>query len=66
MADVSSEKSLDDFFAKRDKKKKKDKGKAKESAASSTGLKKGKKENEKSFKGDGQDGNMDKVTWASH
>ncbi|XP_019748881.1 protein CDV3 homolog [Hippocampus comes] len=60
MADVSSEKSLDDFFAKRDKKKKKDKGKAKESAASSTGLKKSKKENEKSFKGDGQDGNMDK------
>ncbi|XP_077365663.1 protein CDV3 homolog isoform X2 [Festucalex cinctus] len=61
MADVSSEKSLDDFFAKRDKKKKKDKGKAKESAASSTGLKKSKKENEKSSKGDGLDGNvMDK------
>ncbi|XP_077410963.1 protein CDV3 homolog isoform X2 [Vanacampus margaritifer] len=60
MADVSSEKSLDDFFAKRDKKKKKDKGKAKESATSSTGLKKGKKENEKSSKGDGLDANMDK------
>ncbi|KAM9775458.1 protein CDV3 homolog isoform X2 [Syngnathus typhle] len=60
MADVSSEKSLDDFFAKRDKKKKKDKGKAKESAVSSTGLKKSKKENEKSSKGDGQDSNMDK------
>ncbi|XP_037136250.1 protein CDV3 homolog isoform X1 [Syngnathus acus] len=60
MADVSSEKSLDDFFAKRDKKKKKDKGKAKESAVSSTGLKKSKKENEKSSKGDGQDANMDK------
>ncbi|XP_061660911.1 protein CDV3 homolog isoform X2 [Syngnathoides biaculeatus] len=61
MADVSSEKSLDDFFAKRDKKKKKDKGKAKESAAaSSTGLKKTKKENEKSSKGDGLDANIEK------
>ncbi|XP_057680497.1 protein CDV3 homolog isoform X2 [Corythoichthys intestinalis] len=60
MADVSSEKSLDDFFAKRDKKKKKDKGKAKESSSSSTGLKKSKKENEKSSKGDGSDPNMDK------
>ncbi|XP_061614152.1 protein CDV3 homolog isoform X2 [Phyllopteryx taeniolatus] len=62
MADVSSEKSLDDFFAKRDKKKKKDKGKAKESVATSTsmGLKKTKKENEKSSKGDGLDANMEK------
>ncbi|XP_077480888.1 protein CDV3 homolog isoform X4 [Stigmatopora argus] len=60
MADVSSEKSLDDFFAKRDKKKKKDKGKAKESSSSSMVLKKTKKENEKSSKGDGSDPNMEK------
>ncbi|XP_077480886.1 protein CDV3 homolog isoform X2 [Stigmatopora argus] len=61
MADVSSEKSLDDFFAKRDKKKKKDKGKAKESSSSSMVLKKTKKENEKSSKGDGSDPNMEKM-----
>ncbi|XP_077592215.1 protein CDV3 homolog isoform X2 [Stigmatopora nigra] len=60
MADVSSEKSLDDFFAKRDKKKKKDKGKAKETSSSSMGFKKTRKENEKSSKGDGSDPNMEK------
>ncbi|XP_054622240.1 protein CDV3 homolog [Dunckerocampus dactyliophorus] len=61
MADVSSEKSLDDFFAKRDKKKKKDKGKGKEAAAPSTGvMKKMKKESEKSSKSDSQDAHVEK------
>ncbi|XP_061777673.1 protein CDV3 homolog [Nerophis ophidion] len=61
MADVSSEKSLDDFFAKRDKKKKKEKGKGKEAAAQSTGvMKKMKKESEKSSTSDNQDTNNEK------
>ncbi|XP_076868347.1 protein CDV3 homolog [Brachyhypopomus gauderio] len=60
MADVAAagaEKSLDDFFAKRDKKKKKEKGKAKEPAAASApvSLKKTKKEKEKSTKNENQD-----------
>ncbi|XP_041824415.1 protein CDV3 homolog isoform X1 [Melanotaenia boesemani] len=62
MADVSSEKSLDDFFAKRDKKKKKEKGKGKESVAAPTAavLKKTKKEKEKSTKNENQDAHVDK------
>uniref|UniRef100_A0A8C6TV20 Carnitine deficiency-associated gene expressed in ventricle 3 n=1 Tax=Neogobius melanostomus TaxID=47308 RepID=A0A8C6TV20_9GOBI len=62
MADVS-EKSLDDFFAKRDKKKKKEKGKGKEAPAapaSSMVLKKTKKEKEKSTKNDNQDAQIEK------
>ncbi|XP_076014223.1 protein CDV3 homolog isoform X2 [Genypterus blacodes] len=57
MADVT-EKSLDDFFAKRDKKKKKEKGKGKETTAGPTPmvLKKTKKEKEKSAKNENQDG----------
>ncbi|XP_062377816.1 protein CDV3 homolog isoform X2 [Sardina pilchardus] len=75
MADVAttgSEKSLDDFFAKRDKKKKKEKGKGKESgagpapasasaSASATALlKKPKKEKEKSTKNENQDAQIEK------
>ncbi|XP_030612556.1 protein CDV3 homolog isoform X2 [Archocentrus centrarchus] len=62
MADVQTEKSLDDFFAKRDKKKKKEKGKGKESAAgpASAALKKTKKEKEKSAKNENQDAQIDK------
>lgn len=62
MADVPPEKSLDDFFAKRDKKKKKEKGKGKESAAgpTSTALKKTKKEKEKSTKNENQDAQIEK------
>lgn len=63
MADVATtgvvaEKSLDDFFAKRDKKKKKDKGKGKETAAGPTPtvLKKKMKEKEKSTKSENQGG----------
>lgn len=62
MADVS-EKSLDDFFAKRDKKKKKEKGKGKETntaAPTSMALKKTKKEKEKSTKNDNQDAQIEK------
>lgn len=61
MADVS-EKSLDDFFAKRDKKKKKEKGKGKEAppAPTSMVLKKTKKEKEKSTKNDNQDAQIEK------
>lgn len=62
MADVS-EKSLDDFFAKRDKKKKKEKGKGKEAPAApaaSMVLKKTKKEKEKSTKNDNQDAQIEK------
>lgn len=62
MADVS-EKSLDDFFAKRDKKKKKEKGKGKETTvapAASVALKKTKKEKEKSTKNDNQDAQIEK------
>lgn len=68
MADLPPEKSLDDFFAKRDKKKKKEKGKGKESAAaaSSSGptsamIKKTKREKEKSTKNDNQDAQIEKV-----
>ncbi|GAA6215204.1 protein CDV3 homolog isoform X1 [Lates japonicus] len=62
MADVPTEKSLDDFFAKRDKKKKKEKGKGKESAAgpTSTAVKKTKKEKEKSAKNENQDAQIEK------
>ncbi|KAI4885938.1 hypothetical protein NFI96_011059 [Prochilodus magdalenae] len=60
MADVApagAEKSLDDFFAKRDKKKKKEKGKGKESgpASAPASVKKTKKEKEKSAKNENQD-----------
>ncbi|KAM7390237.1 hypothetical protein PAMA_008426 [Pampus argenteus] len=62
MADAPPEKSLDDFFAKRDKKKKKEKGKGKESAAGPTSnvLKKTKKEKEKSAKNENQDAQIEK------
>lgn len=62
MADVTPEKSLDDFFAKRDKKKKKEKGKGKESAGGPTSamIKKTKKEKEKSAKNDNQDTQIEK------
>ncbi|XP_068438318.1 protein CDV3 homolog isoform X2 [Clinocottus analis] len=57
MADLPPEKSLDDFFAKRDKKKKKEKGKAKEPVVGPTTalIKKTKREKEKSTKTDNQD-----------
>ncbi|XP_030624741.1 protein CDV3 homolog [Chanos chanos] len=65
MADVATtgvEKSLDDFFAKRDKKKKKEKGKAKESGSGTTpaAVKKTKKEKEKSTKNENQDAQVEK------
>ncbi|XP_062841692.1 protein CDV3 homolog [Trichomycterus rosablanca] len=64
MADVATagvEKSLDDFFAKRDKKKKKEKGKTKEAPVSAPVLlKKNKKEKEKSTKSDNQDPTIEK------
>lgn len=62
MADVS-EKSLDDFFAKRDKKKKKEKGKGKESTGggpTTAVVKKTKREKEKSAKNDNQDAQIEK------
>lgn len=64
MADVPTEKSLDDFFAKRDKKKKKEKGKGKESAAGPTSMvvKKTKREKEKSAKNENQDTQIEKVS----
>lgn len=63
MADVPTEKCLDDFFAKRDKKKKKEKGKGKEPATGPTVLvKKNKKEKEKNTKSDNQDAQLEKVT----
>lgn len=67
MADVAPagvEKSLDDFFAKRDKKKKKEKGKGKEqvTGAAAMPVKKMKKEKEKSTKSENQDAQMEKVT----
>lgn len=66
MADVT-EKSLDDFFAKRDKKKKKEKGKGKESAAgpTSAAVKKIKKEKDKSAKSENQDSQLEKVALLS-
>ncbi|KAA0704854.1 Protein CDV3 -like protein [Triplophysa tibetana] len=65
MADVApagAEKSLDDFFAKRDKKKKKEKGKGKEPVTGGTvmAVKKTKREKEKSTKSDNQDAQMEK------
>ncbi|XP_031439326.1 protein CDV3 homolog isoform X2 [Clupea harengus] len=65
MADVETnapEKSLDDFFAKRDKKKKKEKGKGKEPAAGPAPvvLKKIKKEKEKSTKNENQEDQIEK------
>ncbi|XP_042366258.1 protein CDV3 homolog isoform X2 [Plectropomus leopardus] len=62
MADLPPEKSLDDFFAKRDKKKKKEKGKGKDSAAGSTSavVKKTKREKEKSAKNENQDAQIEK------
>lgn len=62
MADFPPEKSLDDFFAKRDKKKKKEKGKGKETAAASTSavVKKTKREKEKSTKNENQDAQIEK------
>lgn len=62
MADVPPEKSLDDFFAKRDKKKKKEKGKGKESATGPTSavIKKNKREKEKSAKNENQDAHIEK------
>jgi len=63
MADLPPEKSLDDFFAKRDKKKKKEKGKGKESIPGPTSgvIKKTKREKEKSTKNDNQDQQIEKV-----
>lgn len=69
MADVAPavvEKSLDDFFAKRDKKKKKEKGKGKEPTTGGAGgtampVKKTKREKEKSTKSENQDAQMEKV-----
>lgn len=64
MADVPTEKCLDDFFAKRDKKKKKEKGKGKEPATGPTVLvKKNKKEKEKNTKSENQDAQLEKVTY---
>ncbi|XP_033964462.1 protein CDV3 homolog isoform X2 [Gymnodraco acuticeps] len=62
MADLPPEKSLDDFFAKRDKKKKKEKGKGKESTPGPTSgvIKKTKREKEKSTKTDNQDQQIEK------
>lgn len=66
MADVPTEKCLDDFFAKRDKKKKKEKGKGKEPVAGPTVLvKKNKKEKEKNTKSDNQDAQLEKVRAAT-
>lgn len=67
MAEVATpgaEKSLDDFFAKRDKKKKKEKGKGKEvgPVIAPASLKKTKKEKEKSMKNENQDPTIEKVT----
>ena len=64
MADLPPEKSLDDFFAKRDKKKKKtDKGKGKETSTgpTSAAIKKTKREKEKSAKNENQDAQIEKV-----
>ncbi|XP_077100450.1 protein CDV3 homolog [Siphateles boraxobius] len=65
MADVAPagvEKSLDDFFAKRDKKKKKEKVKGKEQATGGAVmvLKKTKREKEKSTKSENQDAQIEK------
>ncbi|XP_015251315.1 PREDICTED: protein CDV3 homolog isoform X2 [Cyprinodon variegatus] len=62
MADAQSEKSLDDFFAKRDKKKKKEKVKGKETTAgpTPTAVKKAKEKKEKSAKNENQDAQVEK------
>ncbi|XP_038156562.1 protein CDV3 homolog isoform X1 [Cyprinodon tularosa] len=62
MADAQSEKSLDDFFAKRDKKKKKEKVKGKENTAgpTPTAVKKAKEKKEKSAKNENQDAQVEK------
>ncbi|GAA6090371.1 protein CDV3 homolog [Tachysurus ichikawai] len=66
MAEVATpgvEKSLDDFFAKRDKKKKKEKGKGKDAgpvSAPAAVVKKTRKEKEKSMKNDNQDPTIEK------
>ncbi|KAM9436882.1 protein CDV3 homolog isoform 2-T4 [Clarias gariepinus] len=62
VATVGAEKSLDDFFAKRDKKKKKEKGKGKETVPVSApvSLKKTKKEKEKSMKNENPDATVEK------
>lgn len=64
VATAGVEKSLDDFFAKRDKKKKKEKGKGKETGPVSApaSVKKTKKEKEKSVKNENQDATVEKVT----
>lgn len=64
VATAGVEKSLDDFFAKRDKKKKKEKGKGKETGPVSAPalVKKTKKEKEKSMKNENQDATIEKVT----
>lgn len=68
VATVGAEKSLDDFFAKRDKKKKKEKGKGKETVPVSApvSLKKTKKEKEKSMKNENPDATVEKVTLAKY
>lgn len=65
MADVPTEKSLDDFFAKRDKKKKKEKGKGKESTTGPTSavIKKTKREKDKSSRNDHPDAPIEKVPY---
>lgn len=62
MADAPPEKSLDDFFAKRDKKKKKEKGKGKEATTGpmTAAMKKTKKEKEKSAKNENPDAQIEK------
>ncbi|XP_075903605.1 protein CDV3 homolog isoform X3 [Nelusetta ayraudi] len=62
MADLPPEKSLDDFFAKRDKKKKKEKGKGKESTTAPTSgmIKKTKREKDKSARNENPDAPIEK------
>ncbi|XP_048858055.1 protein CDV3 homolog [Brienomyrus brachyistius] len=62
VAPTGAERSLDDFFAKRDKKKRKEKCKGRESvsAPGSVGLRKDKKEKEKATKNESQDAQMEK------
>lgn len=63
VAPTGAERSLDDFFAKRDKKKRKEKCKGRESvsATGSMGLRKDKKEKEKVTKNESQDAQVEKV-----
>ncbi|XP_023648724.1 protein CDV3 homolog isoform X1 [Paramormyrops kingsleyae] len=62
VAPTGAERSLDDFFAKRDKKKRKEKCKGRESvsAPGSVGLRKDKKEKEKATKNESQDAQVEK------